>query len=435
MIDLSPFVRPGTGIWWSQASAEPTPLVHALLDQADLLGPVRAFTGMSWDHRLTTALPPGVTLVSYGALGALRSLGRGRLQIVPCHYSALPRLFANRRLPQDIGLVQVSPPDSSGYCSLGIGVDYVADAIEHTPVLIAEINERMPATMGSPRISYNRFSAVVHTDRPLLEAPDRVPDNIDRAIAGNVAGLIMNGATVQVGVGLLPTAVLEALSGHTELGVHSGIISDPVLDLVDKGVITGVGKEIDVGLIVTGAALGTEELYSRIPGLPAEFRPTSYTHAPAVLARLRSLVAINSALQVDLTGQVNAEVSRGRHLGGIGGQADFSRAAASTGSGSIIALRSSVSGHSTIVAALDGGVVTTGRADVDVVVTEHGVAHLTGIPIEMRAARLVAIAAPEHREALERALARTGSRRTELRAGTTVASAPAGAPRSSRRTG
>jgi len=352
MIDLAPFVRPGTGIWWSQASAEPTPLVHALLDQAELLGPVQAFTGMSWDERLTTALPAGVTLVSYGALGALRSLGRGRLQIVPCHYSALPRLFASGRLPQDVGLVQVSPPDASGYCSLGIGVDYVADAIEHTPVLIAEVNERMPAPAGSPRIPFSRFSAVVHSDRPLLEAPDRAPDDTDRAIARNVAGLIMNGATVQVGVGLLPTAVLEALSGHADLGVHSGIISDPVLRLVDKGVITGSGKEIDPGVIVTGGALGTAELYSRVPGLPVEFRPASYTHAPAVLARLRSLVAVNSALQVDLTGQVNAEMSRGRHLGGIGGQADFSRAAASTGSGSVIALRSSVGGRTTIVAGL-----------------------------------------------------------------------------------
>ena len=147
MIDLSPFVRPGAGVWWSQASAEPTMLVHALLDQAHRLGPVRAFAGMSWDQRLTTALPPGVTLVSYGALGALRSLGRSeRLQIVPCHYSALPRLFASGRLPHDVGLVQVSPPDASGCCSLGIGVDYVADAVDHTPTLIAEINERMPAT-------------------------------------------------------------------------------------------------------------------------------------------------------------------------------------------------------------------------------------------------------------------------------------------------
>jgi acyl-CoA hydrolase len=415
VIDLSPFVRPGAGVWWSQASAEPTTLVHALLDQAHRLGPVRAFAGMSWDQRLTTALPPGVTLVSYGALGALRSLGRSeRLQIVPCHYSALPRLFASGRLPHDVGLVQVSPPDASGCCSLGIGVDYVADAVDHTPTLIAEINERMPATTGSPRIPVGRFSAVIRTDRPLLEAPHRVPDGAERAIAGHVAELVGNGATIQVGVGLLPTAVLGALSGHSDLAVHSGIISDPVLHLVDKGVITGARKEIDPGLIVAGSALGSAELYARIPGLPAEFRPASYTHAPAVLARLRGLVAINSALQVDLTGQVNAEVRRGRHLGGIGGQADFSRAAASTGSGSIIALRSAADGRSTIVAALDGGVVTTGRADVDAVVTEHGVARLTGVPIEKRAARLIAIAAPEYREALERAFARTGRHRTEL---------------------
>ena len=414
MIDLAPFVRPGAGVWWSQAGAEPTPLVHALLDQAQQIGPVRAFTGMSWDRRLTTALPPGVTLVSYGALGALRSLGRSeRLQIVPCHYSALPRLFAAGQLPQDVGLVQVSPPDADGNCSLGIGVDYVADAIGHTPTLIAEINQRMPATAGAVSIPVSRFSAVIRTDRPLLEAPGRVSDDTDRAIAKNVAALVPDGATIQTGVGLLPGAVLEALSGHVGLGIHSGVISDPVLDLVDKGVITGEGKDIDQGLIVTGSAVGTGELYQRVAGLPARFRPASYTHAPAVLACLHNLVAINSALQVDLTGQVNAEVQGGRHLGGIGGQGDFSRAAASTGIGSVIALRSSVRGRSTIVAALDQGVVTTGRADVDVIVTEYGAVRLTGLPIEKRAARLIGIAAPEHRDALERAAASRRRQRTE----------------------
>jgi acyl-CoA hydrolase len=404
MIDLSPYIGRGTGIWWSQTSAEPVPLVHALLDQADRLGPVRAFCGMSWDDRLTTQLPDSVTLQSYGALGNLRALSRdGRLEIVPCNYSALPRLFADGSLPRDVGLIQVSPPDEDGLCTLGVGVDYVADAIAHTPIIIAEINRQMPATRGTPRIPLDRFSAVIETDRPLLEAPVHSPDAIDRMIARHVAGLIEGGDTIQLGVGSLPSAVLEELMDHTDLGMHSGMISDAVARLVDAGALTGAKKEIDTGLVVTGAALGSSGLYQRIPELLIEFRPASYTHSPAVLAQLRSFVAINSAIEVDLTGQIGAEVRHGVYVGAVGGQADFSRAAANTGARSVIALRSRSRGESTIKPVLRGGTVTTARTDVDHVVTEHGVASLRGATLAQRAQRLLAIAAPEHGEELERA--------------------------------
>ena len=395
MIDLSPYVRPGSGVWWGQASAEPTPLVHALLDQADALGPVRAFCGLSWDERLTRQLPESVTLSSYGALGELRRLDR--LDVVPCHYSALPRLFAEGALPSDVGFVQVSPPDADGRCSLGVGVDYIADALEHTPVLLAEVNRRMPATTGTPRIPLSRFAAVVETDRPLAEAPARAADDVELAIARHVAELVEDGDTLQLGVGSLPTAVLDALAGHQDLGVHSGMISDGVLRLVEKGVVTGARKEIDRGLVVTGAALGSTELYDRLSELPVEFRPASYTHAPHVLARLGSFVSVNSAIEVDLTGQVGAEQRRGVHIGAIGGQVDFSRAAALTGARSIITVRARSRQHSTIVPRLDGP-VTTGRSDVDHVVTEYGVAHLRGCDLTERARRLAAIAAPEFRE-------------------------------------
>jgi acyl-CoA hydrolase len=410
MIDLSPFISSGTGVWWSQTSAEPVPLVHALLDQADSLGPIRAFCGMSWDDRLTTRLPRSITLQSYGALGKLRALSRdGRLEIVPCNYSALPRLFAARSLPCDVGLIQVSPPDEHGMCTLGVGVDYVADAIAHTPILIAEINRQMPATRGTPRIPVDRFSAVIETDRPLLEAPERVADEVDRAIARHVAGLIEDGDTIQLGVGSLPSAVLGALTSHSNLGMHSGMISDAVATLVDAGVLTGSKKEIDTGLIVTGAALGSTALYNRLSELPVEFRPASYTHSPALLAQLRSFVAINSAIEVDLTGQIGAEVLRGVYVGAVGGQADFSRAAANTGARSIIALRSRSRGESTIRPVLRGTTVTTARTDVDYIVTEHGVASLRGATLEERARRLLAISAPEHREGLENANFKTGS--------------------------
>jgi acyl-CoA hydrolase len=401
-MDLARHIRPGSGLWWSQGSAEPTVLVHALLDQADRLGPVRAFCGISWDERLATGLPDSITVSSYGALGTLRGLSaQGRLTIVPCSYSALPRLFADGSLPCDVGLVQVSPPDADGLCSLGVGVDYAADAAAHTPVLIAEVNGQMPPTSGSARIPFGRFAAVVETDRALPEAPQRPPDEAEQMIGQHVAGLIEDGDTIQLGVGSLPSGVLQALAGHADLGVHSGMISDAVLSLVEAGVITGARKEIDAGIIVTGAAMGSQRLYQRVPSLPVAFRPASYTHAPGVLARLGSFVAVNSALEVDLSGQIGAELRRGVYVGAAGGQADFCRAACTTGARSIIALRSRSGGDSAIRPVLQGGVVTTPRTDVDYVVTEYGVARLRGATLAERARRLAAIAAPEYRDALE----------------------------------
>lgn len=406
MIDLSRYVAPGAEIWWSQTSAEPQPLVHALLDQIDTLGPHRAFCGLTWDKRLTRELPDQLSIVSYGGLGELRALSRaGRLEVIPCHYSKLPRMFAQGLLPNDVGFVQVSPPDENGNCSLGVGADYAADAVAHTKVLIAEINQRMPVTKGTPLIHVSRFSAVVETDRPLIEAPERPADPVDLAIAQQIAALVEDGDTIQLGVGPLPSAMLDALSGHKDLGIHSGMISDGVVRLVDKGVITGARKEIDRGTVVTGAALGSAEFYNRLGDLPVEFRPASYTHAPETLSRLHSLVSINSAIEVDLTGQVGAEIRKGAYIGAIGGQVDFSRAASLTGARSIIALRSTSGGQSTLNPRLESGVVTTSRADVDVVVTEFGAAHLRGCNLFERARRLAAIAAPEYRESLERSVA------------------------------
>ncbi|MCE0761946.1 4-hydroxybutyrate CoA-transferase [Pseudonocardia kujensis] len=399
-MDLRPYVQAGAGVWWSQAGAEATPLVDALLDQVSDIGPVRAFGGLTFNRRLRE-VPPEVTLVSYGAMGELR---RNRtLQVVPAHYSVLPRLFAERVLPGDVGLVQVSPPGPDGVCSLGIGVDYAGDAVRHSRILVGEINHRMPATTGTPGIPLDRFAATIETDRPVPEAPDRAPDAVDEAIAARVAELVEDGDTVQMGVGALPTAIMDGLAGHRDLGFHSGMLTDGVLRLVEKGVLTGRRKEIDEGVLVTGTAIGSAELYARLGELPVRFRPASYTHDPGVLARLRRLVAINSAVEVDLSGQVGSEAVGGRYLGGIGGQADFSGAAARTGARSIIALRSTAGGASTIVPALRGP-VSTGRADVDVVVTEHGSAWLRGCPHDEYGARLVAVAAPEHRDALIRAL-------------------------------
>jgi acyl-CoA hydrolase len=277
------------------------------------------------------------------------------------------------------------------------------DALAHTPILIAEINRRMPATTGGPRIPLERFATYLETDRPLGELPGRAADETDVAIAGHVAELVDDRATIQVGIGTLPAAVLDALADHRDLGVHTGIISDGVLRLAEQGVATGRYKEIDPGLVVTGMALGSTELYTRLPELPACFRPASYTHHPRVLAGLPSLVSVNAAVEVDLAGQVGAEVRRGSYVGAVGGQADFTGAAARTGTRSIIALRSRTGGESAINPTLSGGLVTTARADVDTVVTEHGIAHLRGCDTSQRTRRLAAIAAPEYRDDLARA--------------------------------
>ncbi|MCX4096715.1 acetyl-CoA hydrolase/transferase family protein [Nocardia sp. alder85J] len=404
MVDFGGWLRPGMGVWWGQAAAEPRPLVDDLLAQAPGSGPLRLFTGLSWNDQLAQSMSPTDTMVSYGGLGALRELGAtDRLEVVPCHYSALPRMFAERRLPCDAGLLQVSPPDRDGMCSLGIGVDYMADAIAHTPLLFAEINQQMPAIPGSPRVPASRFAAVLETDRPLQQEDRRPAGDVDRVIAAHIASLVDDGDTLQVGIGSTGAAVFDALSGHHDLGVHTGMITDGVLRLIDKGVITGGRKQLDHGFSVAGTALGSADLYARVAELPILFRPTSYTHAPQVLSRLSTLVAVNFAIEVDLTGQVGAEMSRGTYLGAVGGQVDFARAAALTGKRSIIALRSTVRGRSSIKFGLDEGIVTTARADVDCVVTEHGIAHLRGQPLAERRRRLIAIAAPEFRDELDRA--------------------------------
>jgi acyl-CoA hydrolase len=406
VIDLRPHIRAGDGVWWGQGGAEPEPLVNALLDQAGQIGPIRAFCGLTWNERLSTQLPDALTVLSYGGLGELRRLSRqGLLDVVPCHYSALPRMFAQGQLPRDVGLVQVSAPDADGLVSLGIGVEYAADALRCTRVLIAEVNQRMPVTAGAPRLPLDAFAATISTDRPLREAPARESDDVERAIAGYVADLVEDGDTLQIGVGSLPAAVLAALTDHTDLGMHTGMITDGVLDLLDHGALTGRKKEIDRGLVITGAALGSAALYARLGDYPIEFRPASYTHAPAVLSSLGSLVSINSAIEVDLLGQVGAELRRGVHIGAVGGQVDFSRAASLTGARSIIALRAETGGESTIVSRLRGEVVTTARVDVDAVVTEHGVARLTGATVAERARRLITVAAPAHRAELEHSLA------------------------------
>jgi acyl-CoA hydrolase len=336
--------------------------------------------GLSWRD---LPVPEGVRVVSYGALGRLGRLPQ--LEVVPCHFSALPALFASRRLPGDVALVQVAPPDARGRCSLGVGIDYLADALHHARTVIAEVNERCPATAGA-WIAWDRLDAVVRTSRPLLEAPAIEPGDTELLIAEHVAGLVSDGDTIQLGVGALPEAILSRLGGHRDLGVHSGMISDGVLRLIEAGVVTNAMKPTSRGITVTGAALGSTGLFDALPEHDdIVFRPVSHTHASATLATVGSLVAINSAIEIDLTGQVNAEAAAGRRIGAVGGQVDFLRAAAATGK-PIIALPAK-----RIVESLSGP-ASMSRSDVDWIVTEHGARSLAGLTDTARRRALLELA-------------------------------------------
>lgn len=329
----------------------------------------------------------------------------GRADFMPVFLSEIPRLITSRRVKIDAALVQVSPPDAHGYVSLGVSVDIVRAAVDAADLILAEVNPRMPRTHGD---SFLHVSAIAHLVPVDYELPQRLPeplDDIDVAIGRNVASLIPDGATLQTGIGKIPNAVLASLKDRNDLGVHTEMMSDGLMELVRRGVVTGRCKSVLAGKHVTSFVLGSRALYAWTHDNPAiEMRPSSYTNDPMVIARHDHMIAINSALAVDLTGQVAADTLLGRFFSGIGGQVDFIRGAArSQGGKPIIALRSTAREGkvSRIQPALEEGAgVVTSRGDVRYVVTEYGVADLWGRNIRQRALALIEIAHPDHRSAL-----------------------------------
>jgi acyl-CoA hydrolase len=319
----------------------------------------------------------------------------GRMHHLPLSYLDTWR-WLEREARFDLALVQVAPPDAEGRCSLGIACDFTPAAWPRATRLVAHVNPAMPRTTG-PSIPWSHIDAAVEAETPLLEAPDAQPDPALAAVAGHVASLIDDGDTIQLGLGRLQAEVLRALAGHRRLRLHTGMVSDGLLGLADAGALA------DTEPVTCGVALGTDALYRRVPTL-ARFAPVGETHDLARLARIERFTAINSALEVDLFGQVNGELAGGRQISGVGGLADFARGARlAPGGRSIIALTATDgTGASRIVPVL-GGPVSLSRLDADLVVTEHGVAALRHLDVDARAQALVAIAAPAHREALERA--------------------------------
>jgi acyl-CoA hydrolase len=406
-LDLAQFVRPGDRIVWGQACGEPTTLIEALISQAAGIGRVSAFAATSFSGILTAEAAQRFDLSSMGAIGALRTVAaKGRLGIVPCHVSQVAPMIEQGLIGCDVAFVQVSPPDENGNHSFGLISDFVAAAVAKARVVIAEVNECVPFTFGDALLPASQINCAVHVARTPVEVPPGQIGETDLAIAKIVAGYIEDGSVIQVGIGAVPDAILRLLHDRRDLGVHSGMIGDGLVDLMQAGVITNATKTIDTGVAVTGALIGTRRLYEfadRNPGIG--MRRSSYTHNEGVLSRLSRLVTINSAVEVDLTGQVNAEQSGDQYLGGTGGQVDYVRAGArSPGGHSIIALPATAKGGkvSRISAALCGP-VTTARSDADVIVTEFGAAELKGQTLAERTRRLVNIAHPDFREELDRA--------------------------------
>jgi len=405
-LDFAALVRPGDVVTWGQASAEPTGLVSALMARRADIGDFTAFVGMTWSEAIAPEHADRVRFVSYCGTGTNRRLERaGVLDVLPLPYSRLAGHLAAR---VDVLMLRVSPEDETGRFGFGAAHEYLVPLVEAARVVIVEVDETLPRLRGERDLGRDDVDVIVRVGSPRPTSGFAPGGAVEATIARLVAERIEDGATLQIGLGTLPETVLAALRDHRDLGLHSGLVSDGVADLVTAGVLTNARKSIDRGVSVAGLAGGGDRLFDLLRHDRAfHFRSTAYTHAPAVLASIERFTAINSAIEVDLTGQVNAEVAGGRYVGAVGGGSEFLRGAAAAPRGlPIVALPSATAKgearRSRIVARLSGP-VSTARSDVGLVVTEHGVADLRGLTLAERRRRMIDIAAPEFREELARA--------------------------------
>lgn len=400
-------VGDGQRVFVGSGAAAPSTLLEALSEHGESLRDVELC------HLLTLGDAPYVAPELDGHLrhnaffvgkNTRTAVDSGRADFTPIFLSEITALVRGRR-PIDVALVQLGPPDEHGYCSLGVSVDIVKPAIDGARIVIAEINPRMPRVHGDAFVHVSRLAHCVAVDHALPERVVEPVDDVARAIGAAIAARIDDGDTLQLGIGTIPNAVLAALGGHRDLGIHTEMFSDGVVDLVEAGVVTNARKTLHRGKLVSSFVLGTRRVYDFVNDNPAlEMRPSHYVNDPFVIARNRAMVAINSALAVDLTGQVCADALGPHPYSGIGGQVDFLRGAArSEGGKPIIALPSLAKNGSIsrIVAELPpGAAVTTSRGDVHWIVTEHGAVDLHGLTLRARARALIDLAAPSARDEL-----------------------------------
>ncbi len=408
-------VQSGDHVWVHAGCNNPEELVRALVARSSDLAGVEITHLMTFGYA-DYALPCHAQAFRHQALftgaNVREAVNEGRADFVPVHLSDIPALITSGALPVDVALVQVSPPDSHGFCSYGSSVECTKAAAEQARTVIALVNHRMPRSLGDSFIHVSRFRQVVEVDRPVLELPRAAEIGVvAQSIGGYTGELVENGATLQIGIGEIPDAVLLSLKDKRDLGIHTEMFSDGVVDLVESGVVTGAAKTLHRGKVIASFTLGSKRCFDFLDDNPfVELHPSDYVNDPFVIAQNAKMVAINSALAVDLTGQVCAD-SIGRSIySGFGGQLDFVRGAArSPGGKPIITLPSTARGGriSRIVDVLaEGSGVVTTRADVHYVVTEHGIAHLHGRSLRERAGALIAIAHPDFREELQAAARR-----------------------------
>ncbi len=404
-------IQPGQRIYIHGSAQTPTFLLRSLANEAHRLKDVELVSiSVYGDVQVDKPEFAGIFHINslFVSSSVRTAVNEGRADYVPVFLSEIPELFKQNILPLDVAIVQVSPPDGHGYCSLGVSVDIARSAVNTAKHIIAQVNPNVPRTHGDGMIHSSRFHSIVYSEEPLYEARfgDKVTD-VELKIGEYVAGLIDDGSTLQMGIGSIPDAVLRSLHNHKNLGVHTEMCSDGIIELVEKDVINNKYKQIHPNKTVTSFALGTRRLYDHVNDNPSfNFLDIDYVNDPNVIRRNKKMVAINSAVEVDITGQVCADSIGTYQYSGVGGQMDFMRGAAvSEGGKPIIALPSRTGkGVSRIVAMLKpgAGVVTT-RAHMHYVVTEYGVAYLFGKNLRQRAKALINIAHPDDRELLEKA--------------------------------
>mgnify|MGYP000089840901 CR=1 FL=1 len=403
-------IKSGDSVYIHSHAAAPEPIIDALVGRASHLRNVKIIHIMTMGKAAYASKQYADSFKVHALfIGAniRQAVNEGRADYTPIFLSEIPRLFESKQMPLDICLIQVSPPDAHGYCSYGVSVDCTIAARKASRIVIAEVNKQMPRTLGRSFVHVSRLDYIVETDRPLPELVPIAVGITDQAIGRNVASLVDDQATIQLGIGAIPNAVLGCLTGKKDLGVHSEMLSDGIIDLMELGVVTNDAKTVLPGKVAVSFIMGSQRLYQFVDNNPAvEFQTVDFINDPFIISQNYRMTSINSALAVDLTGQVSSD-SIGPYLySGFGGQLDFIRGASRAKEGkAIIALRSTAKGDtvSRIVACLSAGsgVVTT-RADVHYVVTEYGIAQLHGNSLTQRMRSLIEIAHPSFRASLEK---------------------------------
>lgn len=398
----------GNRVFFQGAAMTPNLLINALCDRHKELENVEIIqvhtegTARYTQEPYSKAFKVNSCFVGGNVRGAVNG---GNGDYIPIFLSEIHLLFRRNILPIDVAFIHVSPPDRHGYCSLGTSVDITLPAVQTAKYVVAQINPNVPRTHGDGIIHIKDIDCAVHADRSLSISNSAIITDIEAQIGSHVAGLIDNGATLQMGIGNIPNAVLNNLGSHQRLGIHTEMFSDGILPLVESGVITGEEKEVKTGKIVTCFAVGSQKLYDFVDDNPlVHFKEAGYTNDTAIIRRNPKVTAINSAIEIDLTGQVCADTIGGKQYSGVGGQMDFIRGASlSEGGKPIFAMTSkSPKGISKITPFLKPGAgVTTTRAHVHYVVTEYGVANLFGKNLKQRAKALIDIAHPDFRESLK----------------------------------